>query len=291
MNFIRPSKQLLRGQSPFRVTNRCQIRQWHPRSTQRRFASSEPLTYRPRSKIRPFMWALVFGCTGFLVGKSMALAVKLFDSIERDSEEDILLLKAIVLAADGIPFVQEMLKHEGDVEWDWNEISLYPQEGDTVINQTLRGSMGLVTPRAFWNEKEKELVMAVYYGGALCGWPGIAHGGCTATVLLEGMGRALNCLTGGRQSIRPPEPSELSLTYLKPVHAQNYYLLKAKLKAPEESIEPQTNISADKDLTKKLHHERSGIISQLNIKYNVECVLEDLKGHQCMKAKGVWNVL
>jgi hypothetical protein len=227
----------------------------------------------------------------------MTAAFTLFDNVERDSEEDVLLRKAIVVAADDIPFVRKMLRrHDGDEEWE--EVAMAPLEGDTLVNDTLRGSMGLVTPRGFWNEKDGEFVMVVYYGGALCGWPGIAHGGCTATVLLEGMERALNCLTGGgRSNIRPPEPSELGLTYLKPVKAGMFYLLKAKFKTggddEEQVLRPEMGISADKDLAKRVHEEKekSGIVARLNRKYDVDCTLENLDGLACMKAKGVWDIL
>jgi hypothetical protein len=291
MTSIRPTKQLLHTLSPFRpLTKRFLIRQWRPRPSH--FSTTTPkLPYKPRSKLRPLIWALTFGITGFVIGKSMTMAVTLFDNIERDSDEDIILLEAILRAADDVPVVEKMLKHEGEPDAEWNEVPILVQEGDVIVNETLRGSMGLITPRAFWNEREKELIMVVYYGGALCGWPGIAHGGCTATVLLEGMGRALNCLTGGQQSIRPPEPSQLGLTYLKPVHAGNFYLLKARLEPKDEQPQPEADISTDKDLAKKLHRERGGIMARLNEKYDIDCTLEDLKGTKCMKAKGVWDVL
>lgn len=175
----------------------------------------------------------------------------------------------------------------------WVEVPLAPQEGDTMLNETMAGSVGLMTPKAFWNEEEKELIMVVHYGGSLCGWPGIAHGGCTATVLLEGMGRAVDCFTGNgdASSVRPPDPSELGLTYVKPVQAGLFYLLKAKFVGGEEATLPEMGISADKDLAKKLEDEKSGIAAQLNKKYDIDCTLETLDGRVCMKAKGIWNIL
>lgn len=230
---------------------------------------------------------------GFASGKSLTYAFNFFDHIERDSEEDRLILASIIQEADEIPVVKQMLMHEGDVDSDWDEISIEPHDGDVLLNEALGGSMGIVTPRAFWNRKENELWMVVHYGGALCGWPGIAHGGCTAAVLLEGMGRAVNALSGARHNVELPEPEHLGLTYLKPVKAVSFYLLKAKLKksSSEPSLLADSGIGAEKDLAEKVQQERNGTMARLNNKYDIDCVLESLDGVQCMKAKGVWDLI
>jgi len=179
-----------------------------------------------------------------------------------------------------------MLSGEGS---GWEEVVLEPSDGNVMINEKMPGYMGLATNRAFWNKATKEFVMTVWYGGALCGWPGIAHGGCTATVLLEGMGRAVNCVTGGSQTAKAPDPSQLGLMYLKPVRAGSIYILSARL-SPQEP-EPRTEIGSQKDLAKKLHEEKKGITTQLNKKFEINCTIETLEGMACVKAKGVWNIL
>jgi hypothetical protein len=299
MNTIRPSPRVLQALSPLRASRTPCIRQWHPRSTHRpqprHHASTTtiPPPYKPRSRVRPFIWAAAFSILGYLAGRTATSYLNFFDHIERDSDEDRLLLAAILLAADDIPAVQQLLKHEGERDSEWDELAIEPHEGDVLLNETLRGSMGVVTPRAFWNAKEQELWMVVHYGMALCGWPGIAHGGCTATILLEGMGRALNALEGRTQGVSLPEPEHLGLTYLKPVKAGNFYLLKAKLReaGSEQSILPDSGIGAEKDLAKKVGQERSEGLKRWNKKYDVDCVLESLDGKQCMRAKGVWDVV
>lgn len=296
----RLAQRLQRSLSRHEAPKSFQIPQWHPRAAIRiqqprrtNTTAAPPPNYKPRSPIRPFVWALAFGCIGFISGKTAIKTLNFFDHIEKDSEEDRLLLATIKIAADDIPAVQQMLKHEGDVGSEWDELALEPYEGDVLLNETLRGSMGVTTPRAFWNSRENELWMVVHSGGSLCGWPGIVHGGCTATVLLEGMGRALNALSGVQHSPKLPEPEHLGLTYLKPVKANTFYLLKAKLKASssEQSLLPDTGIGAEKDLAKKVQQERSGTLARLNKKYDVECVLEGLDGVQSMKAKGVWDIV
>lgn len=219
-------------------------------------------------------------------------AINLVEHAERDSDEDRMLMASIILAADDIPAIQQLLQQDGGIDADWIEIPIEAHEGDVLVNETLRGSMGVVTPRAFWNGRQEELWMVVHPGVGVCGWPGVVHGGCTATVLLEGMGRALNALSGQVKSIRPPEPSHFGLTYLKPVKAGTFYLLKAKLKATgEEEAMLDSGIDAEKDLTKKVDEERGGVLARLDKKYDVDCVLEGLDGVQCMRAKGVWDVI
>ncbi|KAJ9635383.1 hypothetical protein H2199_008386 [Coniosporium tulheliwenetii] len=61
-------------------------------------------------------------------------------------------------------------------------------------HSTLPGSRALghfgprTVQRTFYNPSTRELVQAVWLGGALSGWPGVVHGGAIATVLGEAGG-------------------------------------------------------------------------------------------------------
>ena len=59
----------------------------------------------------------------------------------------------------------------------------------TLTQQTMAGTRGLGVQRAFWNAATRELIAVVWFGGALSGWPGLAHGGAIATVFDEGFSR------------------------------------------------------------------------------------------------------
>lgn len=58
-----------------------------------------------------------------------------------------------------------------------------------VTRQTLAGSQGLGIQRAFWNAETKEMVAVVWIGGALSGWPSLAHGGAITTIFEDVMSR------------------------------------------------------------------------------------------------------
>jgi len=53
----------------------------------------------------------------------------------------------------------------------------------------LAGSQGLGIQRAFWNAETREMVAVVWIGGALSGWPSLAHGGAIATIFEDVMSR------------------------------------------------------------------------------------------------------
>lgn len=228
----------------------------------------------------------VFLASGYAIGHAATLGLTKFIHYEQGSPEEKLMLEALAREVDALPVITTMLSGEGS---EWEEVVLEAHEGNMVINEKLPGFMGLTLNRAFWNKKTEEFVMTVWYGGALSGWPGIAHGGSTATVLLEGMGRAMNCATEAGQATKPPDPSQLGLTYLKPVRAGNLYLLKATF-SPEEPT-PATDIDSERDLAKKLHKQKEGITSRLNKKFEINCTIETLGGMACAKAKGVWNIV
>ena len=59
----------------------------------------------------------------------------------------------------------------------------------TLTQQTMAGTRGLGVQRAFWNAATRELIAVIRFGGALSGWPGLAHGGAIATVFDEGFSR------------------------------------------------------------------------------------------------------
>lgn len=91
------------------------------------------------------------------------------------------------------------ISDEENASWDngddeeWIELTVSYDRSNTMLNGMLGfGRMGI--QRAFWQPATKEIVMIIWYGGALTGWPGIAHGGCTATFFIEGLGKAVNCM-------------------------------------------------------------------------------------------------
>lgn len=65
------------------------------------------------------------------------------------------------------------------------------QKTRTVTWESMAGARGLGVQRAFWNAETRELVAVVWIGGALSGWPGLAHGGAVATIFQDCMSRMI----------------------------------------------------------------------------------------------------
>jgi hypothetical protein len=61
----------------------------------------------------------------------------------------------------------------------------------TLTKVSCAGARGFGVQRVFWNAATKELVAVIWFGGAVSGWPGLAHGGAIATVFTETLSRAL----------------------------------------------------------------------------------------------------
>lgn len=121
---------------------------------------------------------------------------------------------------------------------------------DRLID-ALQGAKGLGVERVFWDRDDKRLVAIVWFGGALSGWPGVTHGGLLATALAEKIALAGSLATGGDSEAKsavkpqrlpgtgnhatlqvgnaiPDEPAQLSIDYLKPTYANNFYVIRVQ---------------------------------------------------------------
>jgi len=119
---------------------------------------------------------------------------------------------------------------------------------DDLINN-FKGAKGLGVERLFFDRTEKKLVAVIWFGPSLCGWPGVTHGGMLATELAEKMaltarlaenrGGALSAAaipqrmpgTGTHAKMFSPtmnsdEPAQLSISYIKPTYANNFYVVR-----------------------------------------------------------------
>lgn len=91
---------------------------------------------------------------------------------------------------------------------------------------TLAGEGKLTVPPLNFNEKGVELpsmVQLMYFGPALCGHPGIVHGGFLATMLDEGLARACFDALPNKVGVT----ASLKIDYRVPCPAGNYVVLKA----------------------------------------------------------------
>ena len=137
----------------------------------------------------------------------------------------------------------------------WVEVVPLPielsEKQDSMKNlmASMEGAKGVGVERMFWDRREKKLVAVVWFGGSLCGWPGVTHGGAIATQLAEKLSMAAALAEGTGNDVRaaatpqrlpgvgdhakmlapastPDEPAQLSLNYLKPTFANNFYVVR-----------------------------------------------------------------
>jgi hypothetical protein len=87
----------------------------------------------------------------------------------------------------------EELAYGGSEDEAWIELPVSYETSNTLVSNSMSGTRGLGVQRAFWSPVRKELVMVIWFGGGLSGWPGITHGGAIATMFAEAMKRAVQC--------------------------------------------------------------------------------------------------
>lgn len=102
-----------------------------------------------------------------------------------------------------------------------------PEElrGRNLTGGTLAGSDKIAVPPFTFSEKGgKSFVSIFYLGSAMCGHPGIVHGGLLATLLDEGMARC--CFPALPNGIGVT--ANLNIDYRKPAPADSYAVLRAE---------------------------------------------------------------
>lgn len=100
----------------------------------------------------------------------------------------------------------------------------------TLRNHNLTGGTLLggdkiaVPPLAFSNPDGSEFVSIQYLGQALCGHPGLVHGGLLATLLDEGLARCCFPVLPNKVGVT----ASLKIDYRKPCKAGNFVVLRAE---------------------------------------------------------------
>ncbi|KAH9845899.1 hypothetical protein Tdes44962_MAKER00109 [Teratosphaeria destructans] len=181
----------------------------------------------------------------------------------------------------------------------WVEIvpSMAEEEGAAAGNGLvgqMQGMKGMGVERLFWDRGERKLVAIVWFGPSLSGWPGVTHGGAIATALSDKMALAATLAedkggavsaaaipqrlpgTGSHAKMLAPtsrvdEPAQLSLSYVKPTLANDFYVIRVT-PADEES--------------EQLNQDPARIVpSEPRGGHEYEATLETMDAKICVKAK------
>ncbi|QSZ36664.1 hypothetical protein DSL72_006545 [Monilinia vaccinii-corymbosi] len=220
--------------------------------------SSSPSPTRKRS-LRPKIYASLFLLIGLTLGQLASLILSPPSSPEPSSPSDERMISWLHQQASKIPIVQSLTEDPIWQSWDAYSTFTPEERPHRLTTGPLGGSRGLGGyQRVFYNPTTGEFITIVYLGGAITGWPWVVHGGLTATIMDESLGRcAIRQLAAGTGVT-----AQLELRYLKPITANGFYVVRCMPVLGEEG-----------------GGER---------KRWVEGRLETLEGRVCMEAKGLF---
>lgn len=157
--------------------------------------------------------------------------------VPKDSKTDQLQRDKIHDRASKLDVVQAL---EEDPTWiSWDAYTSFPpeQKQTHIVASSLSSSSALgAYQRVFQNTETGEVLVLIYFGRGVTGWPTVVHGGVLATVLDETCGRAafsrLGLADGEKE--RPVLTARLKLDYLAMTQEREFYLVGARVKEEEE---------------------------------------------------------
>ncbi|KAE9380024.1 hypothetical protein N431DRAFT_432333 [Stipitochalara longipes BDJ] len=201
-----------------------------PRPTDLRSQFSSPpppqpsVQPRPKRSLRPYIYAAVFFIIGLTAGQYVRLVLAPPALPPAGSKEDLLMVTFLQKQAEKLPIVQSL-----STDPAWTTYEAYSSVPAAELPHRLTtGPLGGARAiggfqRVFWNEESGEIVTVIWFGGAIAGWPGVTHGGVTATIMDEILGRCAIRQFPTKTGVT----ANLELNYLKPVVTNSFYVVRA----------------------------------------------------------------
>ena len=134
------------------------------------------------------------------------------------------MVKHLTQQAEKLPIVQSL---SSDPDWEVDEAyqhAAFDERPHMLITGPLSGARAVgAFQRIFHNNESGEIVNVVWFGGAISGWPGVTHGGVSATIIDETFARCgiqkFPSMTG--------VTANLNLNYLNPAITNSFYVVRA----------------------------------------------------------------
>ncbi|KAF1836026.1 hypothetical protein BDW02DRAFT_596824 [Decorospora gaudefroyi] len=308
--------RLLLHRTPLRTISRAYRQSFH---SSHHVHANLPLPFPLQSRFR-FRWSYLWYASMLALGVTAGLGARNFilpfGLVPAGSDVDKLVLASLSQDIDNLEVVQSLRSQSYNLHTDtalrsgpgisstggggrkisaykgWLELDLdfgRENEGWRGLLGVMGGSRGLGVQRAFWNAETREMVAVVWIGGALNGWPGIAHGGAVATIFEEILARMVK----GPEGIVEPvhRPNSLSITYKKPTPSFDFCILRASFSNPDlaqtappsepEAAPPKSWLSPQNVLTKKTEPATQ--------KQEIVATLETVKGDLCAVATATFG--
>lgn len=212
----------------------------------------------PKRSLRPYIWSALFFSIGLLSGQYISLIVAPPALPAPGTKEDELMVKFLGEKAEQLPIVQSLSTDPNWISHDAYTSLPEEERAHRLTTGPLAGARAIGGfQRIFINKETGETVSVIWFGGAIAGWPGVTHGGVTATILDETLGRCAVRQFPAQTGVT----ANLELDYLKPIITNSFYVIRAM---------PQVG-----------HTEK---------KCWVHGRLETLDGKVCVEAKGLFVV-
>ena len=174
------------------------------------------------------------------------------------SKEDLRMVSFLHKEAEKLPIVQSLSSDPAWISYDPYSFVPVPELPRRLTTGPLAGARAIGGfQRVFWNAESGEIVTVIWFGGAIAGWPGVTHGGVTATIMDEILGRCAIRQFPSKTGVT----ANLELNYLKPIVTNSFYIIRAV---------PETGFTG-----------RKGWVSGR---------LETIDGRVCVEAKGLFVV-
>lgn len=195
-----------------------------------------------QSVLRSTCWASLFGVAGLAAGTALITWDYINTPLDPDTEEELELFEDIVHETNEHPLVQSLQKDS-----EWAERKVYEhvskeeyERGLKLFTKTYLGSRGLFVvrfllqlsagnrltvltqQREFFHEPSGILMLVVYVGDGVEGWPDTAHGGIIMTLLGEAMERNANNYPNEIEG-RYVELASIDVNFLQRVQPGNIY--------------------------------------------------------------------
>ncbi len=232
-----------------------------PKDLRSQFSSVPDSVYRqprPKRSLRPYIYATIFLGLGLTAGSYIRFLLAPPPGPAPGTKKDKEMAEYLQRTAEKLPIVQSL---SADPNWiSYEAYSSLPEEerSHRLTTGPLGGARALGGfQRIFYNQESGELVEVVWFGGSIAGWPGVTHGGVTATIMDECLGRCAIRQFPSKTGVT----ANLELKYLKPIVTNAFYVVRA---APEAG-----------------YTDRKGWVAGR---------LETLDGRICVEAKGLFVV-
>jgi acyl-coenzyme A thioesterase PaaI-like protein len=191
-----------------------------------------PPPHQKRS-LRPYIYATLFFILGSSIGRYAAYVVAPPPLPAPGSREDEILSSTIETMASKLPVVQKLNADPNNVSWPAYSTFSEEEKPRRITSGALGGARGLGGYQHIWHNRQTgEFISVVWIGGALAGWPGVAHGGLLATVLDESLGRAAIATFPVKTGVT----AKLEVTYRRPTVTNAFYVVRTRPMTEEEVV-------------------------------------------------------